>query len=273
MRRGWVAPNRRHRRGRSSYGEQVTISQGASAPPEGVSTLGVLLAAGGGRRYGMPKILAEDGRWLTNSVRTLLDGGCDHVVVVYGAAQAPMPPGSSGVRNPDWQRGLASSLRAGLTAALGTDARVAVLHLVDLPDITAPVIDRILRAAPLTGLARASYDGVPGHPVAVARVHWQEMIEAVGGDRGANAFLTSRDDVSVVPCGDLASGQDHDYPASGASRTRSTLRSTVRSARCDPSGMLDGPQSQKWPSGTSLTCSTDSSQSSFPLAKVRSSLT
>ncbi|MEP7161185.1 MAG: nucleotidyltransferase family protein [Dermatophilaceae bacterium] len=250
----------------------MTTSQGAPTPSEGVFTLGILLAAGGGRRYGMPKILAEDGRWLTNSVRTLLDGGCDHVLVVYGAAQAPMPPGSSGVHNADWEQGLASSLRAGLTAALGTDARLAVLHLVDLPDITAPVIDRILHAAPPTGLARASYGGVPGHPVAVARLHWQEMIEAVDGDRGANAFLTSRDDVAVVPCGDLASGQDHDYPASGAPHPISTLRSTVHSARCDQSGMLDGPISPKWASGTSLTCSNDSSQSSFSLAKVRSSL-
>ncbi len=186
--------------------------------PGGVSTLGILLAAGGGSRYGQPKILAEDGRWLRDSVRTLLDGGCDHVLVVYGAAEADLPVGCSGVYNPQWSSGLASSLRAGLLAADATSARTAVLLLVDLPDITAPVIARVLRATPPTGLARASYAGVPGHPVAAARPHWRPIADAVHGDRGANAYLKARDDVTVVPCDDLATGQDHDYPAESPHR-------------------------------------------------------
>ncbi len=183
-----------------------------------MSTLGILLAAGGGSRYGQPKILAEDGRWLRDSVRVLLQGGCDHVLVVYGAAEAVLPSGCTGVYNPQWPSGLASSLRAGLLAADGTQARTAVLHLVDLPDITAPVIARVLRAVPPTGLARASYAGVPGHPVAAARTHWRAIADAVHGDRGANAYLTVRDDVALVPCDDLATGQDQDHPPETAKR-------------------------------------------------------
>ncbi|HRD14869.1 MAG TPA: NTP transferase domain-containing protein, partial [Mycobacterium sp.] len=47
---------------------------------------GVLLAAGAGTRFGMPKVLAERGSWLRAAVAALSGGGCDDVVVVLGAA-------------------------------------------------------------------------------------------------------------------------------------------------------------------------------------------
>lgn len=51
------------------------------------SSVGLLLAAGAGTRMGRPKALVVDehGPWLTRAVATLLDGGCDRVVVVLGA--------------------------------------------------------------------------------------------------------------------------------------------------------------------------------------------
>ena len=52
---------------------------------------GLLLAAGAGRRMGGPKSLLRDPRgvpYLDRSVGLLLDGGCDSVTVVLGAAAA-----------------------------------------------------------------------------------------------------------------------------------------------------------------------------------------
>ncbi|MGB6276881.1 MAG: NTP transferase domain-containing protein, partial [Rhodococcus sp. (in: high G+C Gram-positive bacteria)] len=51
--------------------------------------VGVVLAAGAGTRYGSPKVLAHDGLWLKTAVQALRNGGCDRVVVVLGAADAP----------------------------------------------------------------------------------------------------------------------------------------------------------------------------------------
>lgn len=173
---------------------------------------GVVLAAGAGTRYGTPKVLAENGDWLKRAVAALHGGGCDEVVVVLGAAGADtvaVPAPARAVHAADWADGLSASLRAGLNAV---DAALAVLHLVDTPDIGADVVTRVLgaaRSAP-SGLARAVYAGRPGHPVVIARRHWPRLLTGLGGDVGAGPFLRARDDVLAVECGDLAGGADID---------------------------------------------------------------
>ncbi|CQD05247.1 putative MobA-like protein [Mycolicibacterium conceptionense] len=150
---------------------------------------GVVLAAGAGSRYGMPKVLAAEGQWLDRAVAALDGGGCDDVIVVLGAA----------VVDGD-----------GLNAA--GDAEWIVLHTVDTPDVGADAVARVLGAArgSRSGLARAVYDGRPGHPVVVARRHLAALAASLHGDQGARSFLAGRDDVSAVECGDLATGVDID---------------------------------------------------------------
>jgi CTP:molybdopterin cytidylyltransferase MocA len=174
--------------------------------------VGVLLAAGAGTRYGMPKVLAEQGKWLRIAVDALDRGGCGEVVVVLGAAVVDVPRPARAVVTGDWADGLSASLRAGLAAADG--ARYVVLHLVDTPDIGADVVARVLAGARSTasGLARATYGGRPGHPVAIGRSHFAALADTLHGDEGARAFLTGRADVLAVECGDLATGADVDAP-------------------------------------------------------------
>jgi nicotine blue oxidoreductase len=157
----------------------------------------------------MPKVLARQGEWLSAGVRALRDGGCGDVVVVLGAAIVDAPAPARAVIAEDWSTGLSASVRAGLAAV---DADYAVLRTVDTPDIGAQVVRRVLDAAhaSASGLARARYRGAPGHPVVVARRHWPELMRTLRGDEGARPFLAARDDVVMVDCGDLASGQDVD---------------------------------------------------------------
>jgi CTP:molybdopterin cytidylyltransferase MocA len=173
---------------------------------------GVLLAAGAGTRYGMPKVLAGNGDWLNRAVAALDRGGCADVVVVLGAAGADaveMPAASRTVVAADWADGLSASLRAGLRAV---DADFVVVHLVDTPDVGGDVVRRVLDAALTSpsGLARAIYQGRPGHPVVLARRHWPALVDGLSGDVGAGPFLRARADVVAVECGDLATGVDID---------------------------------------------------------------
>ncbi|WP_431233292.1 nucleotidyltransferase family protein [Mycolicibacterium psychrotolerans] len=171
---------------------------------------GVLLAAGAGTRYGMPKVLAAQGEWLRSAVEALAGGGCDDVVVVLGAAIVDVPARARSVVADEWQRGMGESLRTGLAAI--SEADYAVILTIDTPDIGADVVARVLAAAheSPSGLARATYDGRPGHPVVVAREHWPALRATLDGDEGARRFLAARADVVAVDCADLAGGRDVD---------------------------------------------------------------
>ncbi len=179
------------------------------------SVVGLLLAAGAGRRFGGPKALARepDGTsWLLRSVQALRP--CAEVVVVLGAeaerAAALLPMSVSRIRADDWAEGMGASLRTGLLALEPTDHDVALVSLVDLLDVDGAVVARLAAAA--TGpdvLARAAYDGVPGHPVLLGRDHWAGVVETSTGDRGARDYLASHE-VELVECGDLATGADVD---------------------------------------------------------------
>lgn len=175
-----------------------------------VTVHGLLLAAGAGSRYGVPKALVDG--WLAGALTTLADGGCPQRTVVLGAraeeARALVPDGVAVVITEDWEQGLGASLRDGLAALPRADA--ALVHLVDLPDVPAAAVSRVLAAATGPGsLARATYAGRPGHPVLLGRDHWAAVGASAVGDRGARDYLSARP-LELVECGDLATGEDVD---------------------------------------------------------------
>lgn len=191
--------------------------------PSDRAVLGLLLAAGAGRRMGMPKALLRDERgrsFLLAAVDALLEGGCDRVCVVLGARADEARQVLAGHPGPvdvvpasDWEEGMGASLRAGLATAEDMDASSALVGLVDLPDVGPDVVRRMLeRLTPdRTTLARATYDGVPGHPVLIGRDHWAGVAASAEGDRGARDYL-ARHPATEVECGDLATGRDVDTP-------------------------------------------------------------
>lgn len=180
-----------------------------------VDLVGLVLAAGGGSRFGGPKALARhtDGTpWLHLAVRVLEAGGCGEVVVVVGAqaaaARALLPAGARGVTADRWATGVAASLAAGLAALPAAEA--VLIGLVDLPDLPVPVVERVTAGG--TGrdrLARAVYNGRPGHPVLVGAAHWARLRAAVGGDEGGREYLEAHG-ADRVECGDLFDGEDVD---------------------------------------------------------------
>lgn len=166
---------------------------------------------------GKPKALVGDerGSWLRRSVRLLLDGGCEAVTVVLGAAADEARPLLSGldaeiVVAEDWSSGLSASLNAGLAHLAATEAQAALVMLVDLPDLTVEVLRRVVDAGGTPeSLARATFHGRLGHPVLIGRAHWPGIVASTVGDRGARDYLVAHEAL-LVECGDLATGRDVD---------------------------------------------------------------
>lgn len=205
---------------------ELRVNEVAESPRPAV--VGLLLAAGAGVRLGLghPKALVTDshGRsWLARSLAVLADGGVKPTYVVVGAdadrvrrslvTEAGQDSPWRFVEAADWAQGMGASLHAGLGAVapadLGADA--VIVTLVDTPGVSAAVVRRLAAAAAPDTLARAAYDGEPGHPVLLGSDHWAGVLDVAHGDRGARDYLRSHR-VQLVECGDIGSGRDVDTP-------------------------------------------------------------
>jgi molybdenum cofactor cytidylyltransferase len=156
---------------------------------------GLLLAAGGARRFGSQKLLATiEGSPIVRLAAERLAAETDALWVVVGweaeaVRRALGPIASSLVENERWERGLSSSLAAGI-AALPTDVEAIVIGLGDQPLLDRDVIRRVIAAWRDTGrpIVSARYRGVRGHPVLLDRRVLDEASN-VSGDVGARGLI------------------------------------------------------------------------------------
>jgi CTP:molybdopterin cytidylyltransferase MocA len=181
--------------------------------------IGLVLAAGAGSRFGMPKALARtpDGTpWLRRATTALVDGGCEHVVVVLGAMAESaihlVPREARIVIARDWHDGQSSSLRAGLEACASSQGFAVLVTLVDLPDLDAEAARRVLADAGSESLRRAAYDGKPGHPVLIGREHWGGVATSLSGDTGAARYVAEHG-AAWIDCSGLGGLADVDEGA------------------------------------------------------------
>lgn len=187
----------------------------------------VVLAAGQATRFGATKQLAEvDGEALVARVVAVAHGSSVidevHLVVGHDGAAVASAAATAGpvtvVWNHEHAAGQSTSLRVGISSAVSSDARVAVVLLADEPDITPAVVDQVARVV-LGGApaARARYDDTAGHPVAFGRETFDRLL-SVEGDRGARDLLTALGVVEVPVTGPRP--RDVDTPDDLAGRGR-----------------------------------------------------
>ena len=178
---------------------------------------GLVLAAGGSKRFGAPKQLAElDGRpLLEHALIAMSHAPVDRVVVVLGAhadeVRAAVPlHGVEAVVCDDWDKGMGNSLRTGVDALRGCDAVVVALG--DQPRLSPAAVERLLSQRGKDELAiRATYGGVPGHPVLLER-SLLAIVRELRGDVGARDLLHGIP-LREVACDGLGSPADVDTPS------------------------------------------------------------
>lgn len=169
-----------------------------------MSVAGVLLAAGASRRMGQPKQLLElDGEALVRrAARIALEAGCDPTIVVLGYEGDRVQAALSGlpctkVGNPEWEQGMASSIRAGIEV-LPQNATAALLLACDQPAVDAAFLRSLISAHRLEPgrIAAAAYAGGAGIPALFPRRCF-EVLKNLSGDRGARALIEDGDVLSL----------------------------------------------------------------------------
>ncbi|MBO0870685.1 MAG: NTP transferase domain-containing protein, partial [Micromonosporaceae bacterium] len=131
----------------------------------------MVLAAGGGPRYGGPKALLRAGGelLLDRALAAARGAGCAPILVVLGSeagrvrAEAALD-GALVVENAGWRGGTGSSIRAGFAALAeqSEDVTAAVLLLAETPGVTAEAVRRVAEGADDQALRAATYGGRRG---------------------------------------------------------------------------------------------------------------
>ncbi len=181
----------------------------------------VLLAAGASRRMGRPKqLLPVAGRPLVRLVaEQALAAPVTPVIVVLGAHAAQIGSSLAGlpvqiVVHDQWERGMGSSLRAGVEAVLAAkpETKAVIVALADQPGCSADHFSRLIETHQATGrtiVASATEEGV-GPPVLFA-AHWFHRLRQLEGAVGARELLREqRAATATVP---LETAADLDTPA------------------------------------------------------------
>jgi molybdenum cofactor cytidylyltransferase len=187
-------------------------------------TAAVILAAGASTRLGQPKQLVtiDKESLLSRSVRIAFESGIDDVFVVLGAhadaLRQHLGQATKAVllENPDWQQGMATSIHAGVHAALAhtPPPDAIVLLTCDQPAVTPfhLVQLQLLADEEPPRIAASTYADRVGVPAVVPQQYFAELL-ALAGDTGARQILrTHAADIQTValPHGEL----DLDTPES-----------------------------------------------------------
>jgi molybdenum cofactor cytidylyltransferase len=170
----------------------------------------LVLAAGSGKRFsardnkllepfrGRPLVRwAVDAALASRVKKTLVVTGFDAARVEEALAGLPVQI----VHNPEYEQGLASSLRAGLCQA--PEAKGLVVLLGDMPQVSPELIDRLIDAygSGLVSAVLPTHGGRRGNPVLLGRILFP-FIAQLFGDTGARALLRARSDVVEIETGD-----------------------------------------------------------------------
>jgi nicotine blue oxidoreductase len=154
----------------------------------------LVLAAGASSRMGQPKalLLAPDGRRFLDAIAaTAQAGGAQGVVVVLGpphgeTIRRALPTGAVAAWNANPERGMLSSVQAGL-AALPAGATVALVWPVDIPFVAAATVRTILDVRDGT-IVVPTHNQRGGHPLRLPQRLFGEVM-TLDPERGLKALL------------------------------------------------------------------------------------
>jgi molybdenum cofactor cytidylyltransferase len=179
-----------------------------------MSIAALVLAAGSSRRLGRIKQLEPWGEsnLLESVLRRTEEFGVEEIWVVVGYESerilAGCDLGDAGViENPEWEEGIASSIRVGLDALTRLSRCESVMIVIgDQPDVPLELVSELLESHALTDHAVTvpKYRYSSGNPVIVDRALWPRLM-SLEGDEGASRLWKAHPDwVNEVWTSELA---------------------------------------------------------------------
>src|SRR6266481_2080522 len=184
----------------------------------------VVLAAGGSARFRKPKqfVLFQGETFIKRIVAAAIEAGCAPVVVVAAEDSAQITSELTQfavtiAMNPDWQRGLGSSIVVGIRHAmnLAPDVDAVVLLTCDQPFVTAAALAQLIQLRLTSGkpIVASAYATTLGIPALFDRSCFPDLLR-LKEDSGAKKIILARphDVVSFdFPAGEIDIDAATDY--------------------------------------------------------------
>lgn len=170
----------------------------------------IILAAGASSRMGQPKQLLpyQQQTLLQRAIQAAVAVPNAFVIVVVGANQTLITPNVNNSSvileyNPDWQQGMASSIKAGIKRLIEEHPTVqnALLMLCDQPFVDTTLLQRLIdeKLKSNNRIVASAYQNTTGAPVLFDRSYFNELL-ALQGQEGAKKLLIEyRNEVTSIP--------------------------------------------------------------------------
>jgi molybdenum cofactor cytidylyltransferase len=170
----------------------------------------IILAAGASTRMGCPKQqLNYNGKTLLqHAIDMALASNCSPVIVVLGAHSMVISPEIpsdrvSIVQNPNWEEGMASSIRAGITALQqkAPQATEVIFMVCDQPYVDTDHLNNLVRQKLDTGkgIIASYYNDTMGVPVLFDQSFFPALLSLQGEEGAKKIVYRYEQEVSAVP--------------------------------------------------------------------------
>jgi molybdenum cofactor cytidylyltransferase len=168
----------------------------------------IILAAGAATRMGRPKqLLSYQGRSLIlHAVEVALASLCQPIIVVMGAyveqiKPEVMPKAVQVVENSQWQEGMSSSIRAGISMLVKTNSKLdaVIISLADQPLVSPQIFNQLIQSYQETQkvIIASKYNETTGVPALFSKALFPELMQ-LEGDKGAKALIQKYIDTGLI---------------------------------------------------------------------------
>lgn len=184
----------------------------------------IILAAGASTRMNQPKQLLrfKDKTFLQQAIDTALAADTEKVFLILGAnAESILAETNTAgvvvVVNGEWQEGMASSVRLGVTILLqdSTNTYSATIMLCDQPFVTPELLNKLIITQEQSGkkIAACHYKNTAGVPVIFDRILFPELLKLKGQEGAKKLLSIYSDEVVMVPFaeGEIDIDTEEDY--------------------------------------------------------------
>lgn len=170
----------------------------------------IILAAGPSSRLGEPKqkIIFKGKSLLQRAVEKALNSSCRPVIVILGAYDNEIKPDIenedvSVFQNPQWEEGMASSIRLGIEVLQKTEPAVldVILMVCDQPFADTDLLNDMINKKAITGkeIIACSYSNTLGVPVLFDKKFFPDLLQ-LQGEEGAKKLIMQHEElVAEIP--------------------------------------------------------------------------